>query len=361
MRKISLICVVIVLLFITLCSCNNNVHQPTSNDNSNYQNILEPDKNNFYVPNESDNDSLTTDTNPILSDKNSKDEILENANNVDNLTKNIKLHTTSIGNEYYPMIYVGNYLGTDMPHDIGNYYKEILSFDDLCTLVEHPEKIDKDLFQENFIFVVKRVSDGYFADIGFKSYDAHFHKIELDSFSISQGTDDVKVRFDYIVIPKYKAQMDEDHCLVGNLGINENIKSYYAVGTEQKIKGNVMEQSKHFKNLKTANSYLTSYGYDEIPNHNYNDASILLLCLNISVDKYESPAKSCYLGFKDFNVSASDVYITLERNIINEDYGNNTEYYVFAIIIPNKLLCVETIENPTIHILVHDNISKIVS
>ena len=78
------------------------------------------------------------------------------------------------------------------------------------------------------------------------------------------------------------------------------------------------------------------------------------------VEEYKSSSKSCYLGFKDFNSTANDIYITLERNIVNEDCGNNTEYRVFAIVIPNEILCIETAENPTIHILVHDNVSRVV-
>ena len=291
---------------------------------------------------------------------------VENPNHSNNiitneqLVKNTALQTTSVGNAYYPFLCVGNYLGTDLPSDVGNYYREILSFEDFCKLVEHPEEIDENLFENNFVLVIKRVSGGYFADIGFKNYDTHFHNIELDSFSISQGTDGIKVRYDYIVIPKYRAQMDEDHCLIGNLDIKENIKSYYAIGTEQKTKGNVKVQSKYFKNLIAANSYLTSNGYAEIPNYNYDEASILLLCLNMPVEEYKSSSKSCYLGFKDFNSTANDIYITLERNIVNEDCGNNTEYRVFAIVIPNEILCIETAENPAIHILVHDNVSRVV-
>lgn len=291
---------------------------------------------------------------------------VETSNHITNTTineqlvKNAALQTTSIGEKYYSMLFVGNYLGTDMPNDIGNYYREIVSFEDFCKLVEHPEKIDENLFENNFVLVIKRVSGGYFADIGFKNYDEHFHSIELDSFPISQGADDIKIKYDYIVIPKYRAQMNEDHCFVGELGIKENIKSYYAIGTEQKNGSNVIEQSKYFKNLKAANSYLTSYGYTEIPNYNYNDASILLLCLSIPVEKYESSSKSCYLGFKDFNAIASDIYITLERNIVNGDYGSNTEYKVYAVVIPNNILCIEIAENPTIHVLVHDNVSEVV-
>lgn len=291
---------------------------------------------------------------------------VENSNHNTNITtneqsvKNATLQITSVGEKYYSMLCVGSYLGTDIPNDTGNYYREIVSFENFCKLVEHPEEIDENLFENNFVLVIKRVSGGYFADIGFKNYDTHFHSIELDSFPVSQGTDDVKITFNYIVIPKYRAQMDEDHCFVGELGIKENIKSYYAIGTEQKSKNNVIEQAKYLENLNVANSYLTNHGYSEIFNHNYNDASILLLCLNIPVEEYESSSKSCYLGFKDFNATASDIYITLERNIVNGDYGSNTEYKVFAVVIPNELLCIESIENPTIHILVHDNVSRVV-
>ena len=355
-KQFAIVCAVFVLLLGALCSCNNNAHP--SNSSGNNSHISNASSNDSHISNASGNNSHVS--NASSNDTSGNDNLLGDTNNTDNLVKNIELHTTSIDNEYYPMICAGKYLGIDMPNDIGNYYKEILSFGDFCALVEHPEKIDENLFENNFVLVIKRVSGGYFADIGFKNYDTHFHSIELDSFPISQGTDNVKIRFDYVVIPKYRAQMNEDHRFVGNLGIKENDKEYYAVGTEQKTNENGIEQSKYFENLKAANSYLSNNGYAEIPNFNYNDSRILLLCLNISVGKYESSTQSCYLGFKDFNATASDVYITLERNIVNEDYGNDTEYRVFAIVIPNEILCIETIENPTIHILVNDNVSQIV-
>lgn len=323
----------LILVFVTmvcLASCKGDIDTSSKNSTSS----------NTDTSVENSNDKLDTKDEPSV--------------------KNIELNTTSTNEKYYSTLQAGRYLGTDLPNDIGCYYKEITSFDDFSALVEHPNVIDETIFQDNFILVIKRVTGGYFSDIGFKNYDFHLKEIELDSFPISEGTDDVKTKFDYIILSKYKAQMDEDNCLLGDLTIKESIKNYYGISSMQKATNNEAKFGLFFKDLESANVYLASKGYNEIINYGLNDTSILLLCVNFQLEGYESSEKSCYLGFKDFNTNGNDIYITLERSIVNTDYGNKNENEILCISIPNSLICNTIVENPSIHILVQDNIIELI-
>ncbi|MBQ7411520.1 MAG: hypothetical protein IJW10_01245 [Clostridia bacterium] len=269
---------------------------------------------------------------------------------------NIELKATSIFDEYYSVLDLGEYLGDDLPDDIGCFYREITSLDDLCVLVERYDMLNEAFFEESFVLVIKRISGGYFGDIGFKGYDPYSFEIELDSFPNVAGTDGLKTKIDYLILPKYKAQMEEDHPFTGKLNIKESAEAYYTICSKQEALNDDIEQAMWFEDVESANTFLTGKGYERVKNYHIDNSSILLLNLNASLDEYKSSCESSYLGFKEFNTNGTDIYITLHRNIVNKDYGEKATSKIYCIAIPNNLICNDIIDNPTFHILVQDNV-----
>lgn len=291
----------------------------------------------------------------------------DNIKNDDTVFTNFELVTTSKNNSYYTKIEAGKYLGLDLPDEIGCYYREITTFEDFSNLVQYPNLINEDTFKNNFVLVVKRVTFGYIADIGFKDYSAQEHTISLDSYYISQGTDELKTIFDYMLVPRNRPLSndeyegtDEDYSVAGKLQIVETTKCYYNTGVISSNKSDLTEFAIYFKNIDLANEYLLSNGYDQLSNYGFDDSSVLLMCIDIKVEDFDSNKKSCYLGFKDFNTNGTDIYITLERYIVNEYYGNNDGYSFYCVSIPNSLICRDIAKEPNVHILVQDNLMKII-
>lgn len=273
--------------------------------------------------------------------------------------KNIDLKATSENEDYYPTVDAGAYLGSDLPSEIGNYYREILTYEDFARLVENPSVISEAVFNDSAVLVVKRVTGGYFSDIGFKKYSTQIigkTSIELDIYTnMMAGTDEVKTRYDYLLIPRNRYyEIDEYEPLSGELTIRENKKWYYE-HYERPLETKI-EQGLFFENALDVNEYLASKGYDKM---SLSDKyAVLLLSLDFGID-FGRCDESYNLGFCDFNTNGSDIYITLERVIIDENYGSGDKTpSVCAIKIPKSEICTEIGDEITVHILVSDSLIR---
>ncbi|MBE6625446.1 MAG: hypothetical protein E7622_07380 [Ruminococcaceae bacterium] len=358
MKKSVLVCMVVVLLFITLCSCNNNTHQTNPNNGANYTNTLENEKNSSLIPNENSDSNLLApnENNPQTSNKNNTDNLLDATNNNDGLI-NCDLNTTSIDTDFYIIIEAGKYLGTDFPKVTGTYFKEIYSYEEFFENVELPNTIDESLFIDNFILVIRRVNYRPISEIGYKNYDYTNKSIELISYPTGGGDAIEESKTDFLVVPRgMMPSIEGQKENTGKLNVIVKKKSYYEMRTF--ISNEQKTYAHYFENVLSANEFLIHNGYEELPYNRFADKKILLLHLNITLEHYYSLENSCYLGFKDFNTNGKEIYITLERNIVNEDYGNNAIKKVFCIAIPDNLVCTEIVYEPNIHILVQDNIVK---
>lgn len=275
------------------------------------------------------------------------------------IIKNSELVATSENEDYYPTASAGAYLGSDLPSEIGNYYREILTYEDFARLVENPRVISEEVFNDSAVLVVKRVTGGYFSDIGFKNYSTQIigqTSIELDIYTNKiEGTDDVKTRYDYLLIPRNRHyEIDEYEPLSGELTIRENEKGYYE--HYERALGEKIENGVFFESMSGANEYLSSRGYDKM---SFSDKyAVLILSLNLGID-FGFEGKSYNLGFCDFNTNGSDIYITLERVIIDKRYGSGDKApSVCAIKIPKSEICTEIGNEITVHILVSDSLIR---
>ena len=275
------------------------------------------------------------------------------------IIKNSELVATRENEDYYPTVNAGNYLGADLPSEIGNYCREILTYEEFARLVENPSVISEAVFNDSAVLVVKRVTGGYFSDIGFKKYSTQIigkTSIELDIYTnMMAGTDDVKTRYDYLLIPRNRYyEIDEYEPLSGELTIKENKKWYYE--HYERPLGEKIENGLYFESMSSANEYLSSKGYDKMSFSDKYD--VLILSLDLGID-FGLDSKSYNLGFCNFNTNGSDIYITLERVIIDENYGSGDKApSVCAIQIPKSEICTEIGDEITVHILVSDSLIR---
>ena len=340
-KQFAIVCAVFVLLLGALCSCNDNAHP--SNSSGNNSHISNASGNNSHVSNASSNDTS------------SDDNLLENASN-SNLI-NCDLNTTSVDLDFYTVIEAGKYLGVDFPNVGGTYFKEIYSYEEFSANVEHPNVIDERIFTDNFILVIQRVSYMTVSEIGYKNYDFANKSIELIVYPSAGGDAMEETLTDFLIVPRGMMPSIDGQGNTGKLDIIVKKKSYYEM---QHFKSNEKKTYAHyFENVTLANEFLRLNGYDELPHNRFADKRVLILCLNTTLECRYLFEKSCYLGFNDFNTNGKDIYITLERNIVNEDYGKNATERMFCIAIPNNLVCDETVDNPNIHILVQNNVVSI--
>lgn len=275
------------------------------------------------------------------------------------IIKNSELVATRENEDYYPTVNAGDYLGADLPSEIGNYCREILTYEDFALLVENPSVISEDVFNDSAVLVVKRVTGGYFSDIGFKKYSTQGigkTSIELDIYAnMMAGTDDVKTRYDYLLIPRNRYyEIDEYEPFSGELTIRENKKGYYE--HYERPLGEKIENGLYFESMSGANEYLSSRGYDKM---SFSDKyAVLILSLDFGID-FGLDSKSYNLGFCDFNTNGSDIYITLERVIIDENYGSGDKAPSVCVIkIPKSEICTEIGDEITVHILVSDSLIR---
>ncbi len=275
------------------------------------------------------------------------------------ILKNSELVATRENEDYYPTVPAGAYLGSDLPSEIGNYYREILTYEEFALSVENPSVISEAVFNDSAVLVVKRVTGGYFSDIGFKKYSTQIighTSIELDVYTNKiEGTDNVKTRYDYLLIPRNRHyEIDEYEPLSGELTIKENEKGYYE--HYERPLGAKREEGLFFESASSANEYLESNGYDKM---SLSDKyAVLILSLDLGID-FGLDRESYNLGFCGFNTNGSDIYITLERVIIDKNYGNgNKTPSVCAIKIPKSEICTEIGDEITVHILVSDSLIR---
>ena len=152
--------------------------------------------------------------------------------------------------------------------------------------------------------------------------------------------------------------IDEPQRDLGELYINVINNSYYEFECLEPLQNPC---ALYFENITLANEFLQYNGYQKLSVSEFEKGKILLLCINVSLDSYTSSMESCYLGFENFNTNGSDIYITLERRIVNEDYGVNKRPMAFAILIPDELVCNEIVKSPNVHVLVKDDMISAIS
>lgn len=356
----DLLSIVIAMLVLCFFSCDNK--EATS--------LKESDSYESFSSTETELDSQTELFSVTDTDQGVLDDFLNDAGAGKDQIKNTsvvnsELKTTSIRNDYYPSVEAGNYIGTDLPSEEGCYYREITAYEDFSSLVEFPNVLGEDDFMENFVLVIKRVSGGYFANIGFRDYNRYAGEIALDVYPISQGNDGVKTVIDYLLIPNRDKKNDvelgeEEHFSVGELSVFENSTSYYYCEPKKADSENALgETALYFENADLANEYLTSKGYGKIYKEYFKNRGVLLIALDMNLGRYEISDRSCYLGFENFNTNGTDIYITLRRNIVNGDYGDSTGVCIYCISVPKGTICADVIEKPSIHILVCDNLQMV--
>ncbi|MBQ8163459.1 MAG: hypothetical protein IJZ93_03730 [Clostridia bacterium] len=296
---------------------------------------------------ETKNEPLSSSDTVLLPDQNSDKD-------TSNQDTSPALKPTAVKNEHYAKIDAGKYLGNDLPSSGDAFFKEIRSYEEFCSLVEFPDAIDSSVFDNSYVLVIKRIGS-YFSDIGFKNYENIDSKatIILDSHEKKEGADVLATVYDYLIIPNSLLEQ-QFTSTSGELCIFENTHYYYDANL-QKLDGDTDQNANMFFNdVSSANEYFASEGMSELKSSSYQNKSILVIYLNMPYEEFGASTGSSYLGFTDFHSSENDVYITLERRIVNDDYGSGFSPYAIIIPIDQSELCSDVSSGAVVHLLIKD-------
>lgn len=274
----------------------------------------------------------------------------------DSKSINLDLKTTIVNEVYYKSIDAGAYKGTDLSNELETYFREFHTYDDFHNHVENANVINEQTFEDNYILLIKRVDPNPPAGIGYREYDSTNKSIILDVYPEVGGDAIPTTVVNYLIIPRELANSaDRPQSNTGEINIFKHINCFYEMKRSQ-INVNQEKFAKYFENIDLANEFLKNKNINEFSKQNFDDSGILLLCLEHSLEFYFSNDRSFNLGFKNFNTNGENVYVTLERNILNGNYENIVGTYIYCIKIPNEEIHINVKENPNIHILVQDNV-----
>lgn len=297
-------------------------------------------------------DSQENDNSSSDEDYNNQGDNGSSDNTANDTREPLSFQTTQIGVQYYCGLNAGEYLGNDLPNEIGSYYKKIDSYDEFESVAQNPTIIDPSAFEGGFVLVIKRVTMGYFSDIGWRDYLSG--SITLDVYtSIMQGNDAQKTRIDFIYIP-YSDQAEEPS--IGELRINYNYKYYNELHTIEADLAVDSQNAWFFEDRVTASEFLSNINVSFNPSNIDNDCGILMIYMHSPLAGFvDMPTESYILGFNNFHSNENNVYITLERCIINENTQPSSVGKLYIIEIDNESICNDISENPLVHLLICDN------
>lgn len=294
---------------------------------------------------------------------------------------NPMLSPTKQTKRYYTQLYAGDFLGEQKPstHEIFNCkYYEIFDYDEFSRLVESPSVASQNDFNDNYVLVLFINKYSSYSDIGAKDYIGSENKITIERhFQDTCGTDDVVVKCIYLLIPK---SVPSSHETTGKrygvIKVETNRIGKSDTYVKRKATFDISDENAWlFDNLSTLNEFLESKEIDGVSINNfhfYDEATDSSYTLNTLQDykilavavKYDTESrgyrreKSIFLGFKDVSVADGEIILSLERNIVNGDYGNDDAYIYFIPVPREKLL--EIGERPTVFLEVNDFSTEII-
>lgn len=136
------------------------------------------------------------------------------------ITVNTLLPSLQIGYSVYDEYHLGKYLGDEIPgaksHTEGSYYKIIKSYEELSALVEYPEKITEDFFEQNYILAIGVCEKpALTASTVWSAYDNLYYEQHADALKIDR----------YVEYKQYLEVLGD--CTVSNVYIGISQKSLY--------------------------------------------------------------------------------------------------------------------------------------
>lgn len=294
---------------------------------------------------------------------------------------NVALSPTNQTKRYYTQLYAGDFLGEQKPstNEIFNCkYYEIFDYDEFSRLVESPSVASQNDFNDNYVLVLFINKYSSYSDIGAKDYIGSENKITIERhFQDTCGTDDVVVKCIYLLIPK---SVPSSHETTGKrygvIKVETNRIGKSDTYVKRKATFDISDENAWlFDNLSTLNEFLESKEIDGVSINNfhfYDESTDSSYTLNTLQDykilavavKYDTESrgyrreKSIFLGFKDVSVADGEIILSLERNIVNGDYGKDDAYIYFIPVPREELLDIG--EKPTIFLEVNDFSTEII-
>ncbi len=294
---------------------------------------------------------------------------------------NPMLSPTKQTKRYYTQLYAGDFLGEQKPSLGGSFngiYYEIFDYDEFSHSVEKPSVVAPSDLDDNYVLVLFIQTNSSYSDIGAKDYVGSENKITIEKhFQNIGGTDDEVIKCLYLLIPKsvpssYESTGDR----YGKIKIERNrIGQGYSYVKREATFDIAEENAWLFDSLSALNKFLDSkdiegvsindfHFYDETTDSSYTlnslqDYKILAVAVKYDTEiKCYRREKSAFLGFKEVSAVDGEITLTLERNIVNGDYGKD-DAYIYFIPVPREDLS-DVGEKPTVFLEVNDYSTEII-
>lgn len=294
---------------------------------------------------------------------------------------NPMLSPTKQTKRYYTQLYAGDFLGEQKPSLGGSFngiYYEIFDYDEFSHSVEKPSVVAPSDFDDNYVLVLFIQTNSSYSDIGAKDYVGSENKITIEKhFQNIGGTDDTVIKCLYLLIPKsVPSSYESTGNRYGKIKIERNrIGQGYSYVKREAMFDIAEENAWLFDSLSALNKFLDSkdiegvsindfHFYDEATDSSYTlnslqDYKILAVAVKYDTEtKWYRREKSTFLGFKEVSAVDGEITLTLERNIVNGDYGKD-DAYIYFIPVPREDLS-DVGEKPTVFLEVNDYSTEII-
>ncbi|MBQ4511312.1 MAG: hypothetical protein II984_11355 [Clostridia bacterium] len=290
MKKYLSLFLALVILLLALASCNNETSKDTIND---------------------------TIQNTDANDTDNKDEITNDDESALAPSYNTFDFTGEKEYRYYERVNAGKYLLDDMKQwGIKSNYRIIKTYDDFSRLVENPTSVPKEVFENNFILIIRTIgtsshriaTSGGFLNL---SYDLDLKLLSIDvhsKYNDNDSTCDEIEYYDYLIVPKNTLYGEVPS--IGDIAFHfEEFGNYeYSYYTFDRI-----DESK----ISLGESYISAdlSKINELLNNCLTDEKTVIHdCGNESRVFILICEKNCYcsVGYKNFHFDGETAFLTYE-------------------------------------------------